>query len=693
MKSNPTAPNDLNLDLIENTLIKFSDQLIRLTEEIAFLKNEILTTPKQSNKGKSKESKESLEYGDLLKRSREAMIVFEKKLEEMERRTLHTTQQSIDIDDKLKQTRSDLEKWYNSAFFSDDSKRIKDIHDLITSVDLDRGPNRPGQLQNNIPLSEELSRYVDAEQAGPAWPHPSRSGDQKASTSGCEAYPQERTSDIRPFEICNGVRFTTFNAQRMNESTVFDTKFQNRATAYYGSVPYKYGKTVHKPRPFSDNPYLQELFAAAKTAIPDLVCNSALITKYEKPDSCIPKHSDDEKEIVEDSQILTISLGQHRELRFHRKDATKEIHTFTVNHGDAFMMSRKSQNVYSHELLPSTMSAKDHSVRISVTFRLLKSVDRPLHTDPGRGRSRGRSRPVVGYHEVPPPASLGGTVLPGRRQTYINKTNAVTSHQTVHRSGGASSMTTKRNTHFDEFAHAGDRRDKDRSTGIRRDTDRSARVRKDTERSEISGSHRTYQAPLQPRKIYVTALITDSIMRKLPEDALGTNHELHMMHRRYASALNDDRKEDLVRLQPDFIYVHLGINDLLDGTKPRDLLLEYKKFERFIHDRVQKARIIFSVPLLTDRDSECRSIKESAQLMHEHVIGTEGNRPTLERKTHLSRNSNFRTNSWAQRTNLFNGDGIHLNKEGLSLILSNFRYYIHFLTRKIKAEEGTRRLF
>lgn len=218
----------------------------------------------------------------------------------------------------------------------------------------------------------------------------------------------------------------------------------------------------------------------------------------------------------------------------------------------------------------------------------------------------------------------------------------------------------------------------------------------------MSGSYRTrtkdssqsHRAPLPPPKVFVTALITDSIMRRLPEDALGTNHKLHVLHRRCASSLNDERKDDLIRLQPDFIYIHLGINDLLNGTKPSELLQEYQHFERFIQENVQKARIIFSLPLLTDRDSECRSIGETAHRMHEHVIGIEGNRATLERKTHLSRNSNFRTNNWTQKTNLFNRDGIHLNDEGLSLILSNFRYYIHFLTRKIKTEERiSHRLF
>ena len=99
--------------------------------------------------------------------------------------------------------------------------------------------------------------------------------------------------------------------------------------------------------------------------------NSALVTKYNSYKACIPPHSDNEPTIVQDSTILTVSLGQTREVHFRRK-LTRDREVLTVQHGDIFAMTRSSQDVFDHAV-PETDNDND-GVRISITFRMLAPV-------------------------------------------------------------------------------------------------------------------------------------------------------------------------------------------------------------------------------------------------------------------------------------------------------------------------------
>ena len=57
------------------------------------------------------------------------------------------------------------------------------------------------------------------------------------------------------------------------------------------------------------------------------------------------------------------------------------------------------------------------------------------------------------------------------------------------------------------------------------------------------------------------------MMRHIPEDALGTNHELHILHETDTTGLLEARvRESLNVLKPD--YVHLGINDFMQKKIP-----------------------------------------------------------------------------------------------------------------------------
>ena len=109
--------------------------------------------------------------------------------------------------------------------------------------------------------------------------------------------------------------------------------------------------------------------------MPDFTYNSILITRYNDGSDFIGFHSDNELEIVPKSKILTLSFGGTRVIEF--KSNTNSMHNQTtfVRHGDAFVMSQESQNLFKHSI-PADNSIEP---RISITFRLLQNENSPVN--------------------------------------------------------------------------------------------------------------------------------------------------------------------------------------------------------------------------------------------------------------------------------------------------------------------------
>ena len=75
-----------------------------------------------------------------------------------------------------------------------------------------------------------------------------------------------------------------------------------------------------------------------------------MVTKYANGSQGIPFHSDDESSILPDSSILTISLGSTRNIAFRSKTSVTSDLTEPLNHGDALLMTRASQDFYEHAI-------------------------------------------------------------------------------------------------------------------------------------------------------------------------------------------------------------------------------------------------------------------------------------------------------------------------------------------------------
>ena len=170
-----------------------------------------------------------------------------------------------------------------------------------------------------------------------------------------------------PFEKHDKGTFHLFNLHELEKSTKFNKCLGNRSMAYYGEFPYSYSNISHEPKPFTENLYLTKLLSYVEIAYPDLKFNSAMVTKYTSGEMFIPQHSDSELEIDKDSSILTLSFGESRTLEFLEKNSSFKS-SVVLKHGDALLMTKKSQRYFSHGIPIEA----NKGLRISVTLRLLQ---------------------------------------------------------------------------------------------------------------------------------------------------------------------------------------------------------------------------------------------------------------------------------------------------------------------------------
>ena len=186
-----------------------------------------------------------------------------------------------------------------------------------------------------------------------------------------QAKKNQSSPKIVPCSFLQNQPFSEFDFDLLDKDINFECKMNNRSTCYFGDIPYTYSNITHhsNPIPQSGN-YLCNVLNHVNTILPDFMYNSVLLTRYNNGAEFIGYHSDNEPEIVDGSDILTISLGETRVAEFRMLDQSQAPHTFFVRHGDAFIMSRASQDTFQHSI------TEDNSLnpRISITLRLLKRI-------------------------------------------------------------------------------------------------------------------------------------------------------------------------------------------------------------------------------------------------------------------------------------------------------------------------------
>ncbi|KAL5267676.1 hypothetical protein ACHWQZ_G004653 [Mnemiopsis leidyi] len=189
-----------------------------------------------------------------------------------------------------------------------------------------------------------------------------------------------------PYVLFEDNPFTEFDVHQLDSATEYDRTFASRTTAYYGTLPYKYGGIHHKARDINSNPYLKSVIDKLHQLadVPN-TSNSFVVTKYDSHVSHIPPHSDNEPSIDPNSSILTITLGEPRPVLFRRKPpGDDESVTIIPEHGSLYIMTRSSQCHFDHSV-PRVNQDQFKGMRISITCRTLTSP--PLRPTPTSNQS------------------------------------------------------------------------------------------------------------------------------------------------------------------------------------------------------------------------------------------------------------------------------------------------------------------
>ena len=141
-----------------------------------------------------------------------------------------------------------------------------------------------------------------------------------------------------------------------------------RLVAWYGDAnfSYAYSGTTKEALPWS--PQLLELKAAVETASGETY-NSCLLNLYHDGNEGMGWHSDDEKTLLKDAPIASVSFGAERKFCFkHKREQEHALEPVSVMlaHGSLLVMKGTIQRHWLHSL---PKLAKVKTPRINLTFR------------------------------------------------------------------------------------------------------------------------------------------------------------------------------------------------------------------------------------------------------------------------------------------------------------------------------------
>ena len=175
----------------------------------------------------------------------------------------------------------------------------------------------------------------------------------------------------QPFYEHHQSIFQSFDLSQLDSDTLYTHSFKNRSVAHYGDCAYTYSGGDHPAKPIFENNYLHSVvIPSIKKQFPGLQFNSVMVTRYSDGGQYIPFHSDNESCITPESAIMTISLGDTRNLVFRSKVGQKMDVSIPLTHGDALLMSRFSQDFFEHSI-PKDFTRK---LRVSITLRQISEA-------------------------------------------------------------------------------------------------------------------------------------------------------------------------------------------------------------------------------------------------------------------------------------------------------------------------------
>ena len=164
-----------------------------------------------------------------------------------------------------------------------------------------------------------------------------------------------------------------FELNDLIDSINFTHKFHssNRFAVLFGKNEYRYGNVRHYPKPLNCNAIVYQIYNKVCDLFPYLEFNSALVNYYPDSHAVIELHADDEPDILDNTFILTLSLGGNRTLKFAHKHTRNIICSVYLEAGDFILFSKFSQYNFLHGILNEDNARFSPESRISITFRNL----------------------------------------------------------------------------------------------------------------------------------------------------------------------------------------------------------------------------------------------------------------------------------------------------------------------------------
>jgi len=143
-----------------------------------------------------------------------------------------------------------------------------------------------------------------------------------------------------------------------------------RLVGCYTTIPglsYMFGKNRRQPQ--TCIPELESIWTRVEEAT-NSKYNFVLVNRYNDGSHSLGWHSDQASNLVPDSSIASISLGQPRVFQFKRKDNTHHVSQILDN-GSLLVMNYQTQDHYLHRV-PKDKSTKS---RINLTFRHVRDYE------------------------------------------------------------------------------------------------------------------------------------------------------------------------------------------------------------------------------------------------------------------------------------------------------------------------------
>ncbi|MFT6880031.1 MAG: alkylated DNA repair dioxygenase AlkB [Arcticibacterium sp.] len=141
-----------------------------------------------------------------------------------------------------------------------------------------------------------------------------------------------------------------------------------RKVAWYadGNYPYHYSNTTKIPLSWTPELFAIKALAEEKAGIR---FNSCLLNLYHNGDEGMGWHTDDEKTLVQDSPIASLSFGAERRFDL-RHIKSKEKVQLVLESGSLLVMKGTTQKHW-HHALPKTKKVK--TPRVNLTFRCMET--------------------------------------------------------------------------------------------------------------------------------------------------------------------------------------------------------------------------------------------------------------------------------------------------------------------------------